>query len=232
MRKIRRALHASSLVLLLVTFGLFEGVSAQTRATTADLVGVIKDSTDAVLPGATVTVTNLDTNQVRSTRSGDDGRYAIPALAPGVYRVSVVLQGFKEELRENIEFSLGSLVELNVTLGLSGATETVQVNAEAPVADMQKTAVATVVSQRHIEGLPIDGRNFISFAVITPAVSTDRTPQQGASATSGLTFAGQRGAIQQHHRRWPEQQRSICRFRAGKLQSGSGPRVPGAHQFV
>ncbi len=108
-------------------------------------------------------------------------------------RVSVVLQGFKEELRENIEFSLGSLVELNVTLGLSGATETVQVNAEAPVADMQKTAVATVVSQRHIEGLPIDGRNFISFAVITPAVSTDRTPQQGASATSGLTFAGQRG---------------------------------------
>ena len=53
-------------------------------------------------------------------------------------------------------------------------------------------AVASVVSQQQIERLPIDGRNFISFAVITPGVSTDRTPQQGASATSGLTFAGQR----------------------------------------
>jgi hypothetical protein len=58
--------------------------------------------------------------------------------------------------------------------------------------DTQKTAVATVVSQRQIESLPINGRNFISFSVITPGVTTDRTPQQGASATSGLTFAGQR----------------------------------------
>ena len=192
MRRTPRSLGASSLMLLLVTVGLVDRSSAQTRATTADLVGVIKDGTDAVLPGAAVTVTNADTNQVRSTVSGADGRYAIPALPPGVYRVSVVLQGFREELRERIQLSLGSLTELNVTLGLAGATEVVRVIADAPVVDVQKTTVASVVSQRQIEQLPIDGRNFISFAVITPAVSTDRTPQQGASATSGLTFAGQR----------------------------------------
>ena len=192
MHRTCRSLSASSLMLLLVTVGVVEQASAQTRATSADLVGVITDSTDAVLPGATVTVRNSDTNQVRSTISGADGHYAIPALPPGVYRVSVVLLGFKEELRENIQLSLGSLVELNVTLGPAGATEAVQVIADAPVVDMQQTTVATVVSQRQIEQLPIDGRNFISFAIITPAVSTDRTPQQGASATSGLTFAGQR----------------------------------------
>ena len=58
--------------------------------------------------------------------------------------------------------------------------------------DLQETAVSNVVTQDQIEALPINGRNFICFSVITPGVSTDRTPQQGASGTSGLTFAGQR----------------------------------------
>jgi len=66
------------------------------------------------------------------------------------------------------------------------------VTAEAPLVDTQRTAVATVVSEQQIDNLPINGRNFISFSIITPGVTTDRTPQQGASATSGLTFAGQR----------------------------------------
>ena len=187
-----RFLRTSGLVLLLITSGRVDWSSAQTRATTADLVGVLKDTTEGVLPGAVVTATNVDTNQSRSTVSGSDGRYAIPALPPGVYRVSFALAGFKEETRENIQLSLGMLVELNVTLALAGATEAIKVMADAPVVDTQKTTVAMIVSQRQIEQLPIDGRNFISFAVITPAVSTDRTPQQGASATSGLTFAGQR----------------------------------------
>ena len=65
--------------------------------------------------------------------------------------------------------------------------------AEASPVDVRQTAVATVVTQRQIDALPINGRNFISFSVITPGVSGDRTPGQGAAATSGLTFAGQRG---------------------------------------
>jgi hypothetical protein len=165
---------------------------AQTRATSADLVGIVRDTTGGVLPGATVTATNVDTNQSRTVVTGDAGRYAIPALPPGVYRVSIALTGFAEEVRQNVQVSIGSLVELNVTLALAGATEAVRVVADAPIVDTQKTTIATVVSQEQIEYLPIDGRNFISFAVLTPAVSTDRTPQQGASATSGLTFAGQR----------------------------------------
>jgi len=165
---------------------------AQTRATSADLVGIVRDTTGGVLPGATVRATNVDTNQSRTVVTGDAGRYAIPALPPGVYRVSIALTGFAEEVRQNVQVSIGSLVELNVTLALAGATEAVRVVADAPIVDTQKTTIATVVSQEQIEYLPIDGRNFISFAVLTPAVSTDRTPQQGASATSGLTFAGQR----------------------------------------
>ena len=63
---------------------------------------------------------------------------------------------------------------------------------EQSVVDGDNTTVASVVGQQQIESLPINGRNFISFSVITPGVTTDNTPQQGASATSGLSFTGQR----------------------------------------
>jgi hypothetical protein len=140
----------------------------------------------------TVTVTNADTGVTRTSITDGDGRYAILALSPGTYRVRVELSGFVPQVREGVTLTLGSSVDVTFALALAGAQERVTVVAESPILDMQKTAVASVVSQQQIESLPINGRNFMSFSVITPGVSTDRTPQQGASATSGLTFAGQR----------------------------------------
>ena len=88
--------------------------------------------------------------------------------------------------------TLGLLIELNFRLRLAGVEERVSVVGQAPLVDPQRTVVSSVISQQQTEGLPINVRNFISFSVITPGVTVDRTPQQGASATSGLTFAGQR----------------------------------------
>jgi hypothetical protein len=168
------------------------GVNAQTRSTAADLVGTVRDQTGAILPGVVVTATNTATNVQRSTITQTDGRFALQALPPGVYRVEATLSGFVSETRQDLTLRLGELVELDFSMRVAGTVESVNVVADAPVVDVQKTAVASVVSQQQIESLPIDGRNFISFAIITPGVTTDRTPQQGASATSGLTFAGQR----------------------------------------
>jgi hypothetical protein len=167
-------------------------VSAQTRATSADLSGIVYDPSKAVLPGVTVTGTNKDTGVTRTSVTDGDGRYAILALPPGMYRVRAELSGFAPQVREDVALMLGSSVDLSFALALAGVQEQVTVVVASPILDMHKTAVASVVSQQQIEGLPINGRNFISFSVITPGVSTDRTPQQGASATSGLTFAGQR----------------------------------------
>ena len=165
---------------------------AQTRATSADLAGVVRDSTDAVLPGATVTATNTAINQTRFATTDGEGRFLIPALPPGTYDVAATLSGFAGELRPGVTLALGSRVDLSFVLNVSGTAETITVSAPGPLLDAQRTVVASVVSRQQIESLPIDGRNFLSFAVITPGVNTDRTPQQGASATSGLTFAGQR----------------------------------------
>ncbi len=179
-------------ILLVVAIAGTGALSAQTRATSADLSGVVYDPSKAVLPGVTITVTNADTGMTRTSVTDGDGRYAMLALPPGTYTVRVELSGFAPQVREGVPLTLGASVDLPFTLTLAGTQEQVTVTGESPVVDTQKTAVASVISQQQIESLPINGRNFISFSVITPGVTTDRTPQQGASATSGLTFAGQR----------------------------------------
>jgi hypothetical protein len=171
-----------------------EPARGQTRATTGDLTGVVSDSSHAILPGATVTATNVDTNLSRSALTDSTGRYTIPALPPGSYTVKAEMTGFAPQERQGITLLLGTTATLDFTLAVASQTERVLVSTEPPSPiDPQQTAVATVISKRQIDALPINGRNFISFSVITPGVSTDQTPQQGASATSGLTFAGQRG---------------------------------------
>jgi hypothetical protein len=166
---------------------------AQTRATTADLFDVIRDESNAIVPGAAVTATNTATGLDRTSWSGPDGRYSLPALPPGVYTVKCSLAGFGTQVAANVVLVLGQAAELSFTLRVAARSEDVTVLAESEAVEMQRTAVSTVVPQRLIDALPTNGRNFLAFSVLTPAVNADRTPQQGASATSGLTFAGQRG---------------------------------------
>ena len=166
--------------------------SGQARVTGADLDGVVADQSGGVLPGATVTVTNVAANLSRSVVCGADGRYIVPALPPGTYIIKVELSGFATSTRSGVVLALGQGVTIDATLAVGGAREDVSVTAEVPLVQVGRTELSAVVNQRFIDSLPINGRDFISFSVITPGVSTDRTPQQGASATSGLSFTGQR----------------------------------------
>jgi len=167
-------------------------LEAQARLTGADLQGTVSDESGGVLPAAAVTVTNVETNLTRTATSDGKGRYVVAALPPGTYKVSVALSGFAPRARDKVTLLLGQTVEVDFTLKVASAREEVTVTDEAPVVNPTQTAVSSVVGQQQIENLPINGRNFISFSVITPGVTTDRTPQQGSTATSGLSFMGQR----------------------------------------
>ncbi len=182
----------AALSLLLIPFVLPPGALAQARLTGADLQGTIKDESGAVVPGATVRATNLATNVSRTAVSDGKGTYYIGALPPGTYRITVNLSGFATQTREGLALRLGQEVEVDFTMKVAGGQEETTVTAEAPVVDPSQTAVQSVVGQQQIDNLPINGRSFIGFSVITPGVAPDRTPQQGASATSGLSFTGQR----------------------------------------
>lgn len=164
---------------------------AQARLTGADLQGTVMDETGAVLPGVTVTSTSVATNQTRQSVTDGQGRYFIAALVPGRYNVTAELSGFASAVRSDIKLALGQRVDLDLSLR-PGTQEAITVTASALLLDPTDTSVSTVVGQEQIDNLPINGRNFLSFSVITPGVTNDRTPQQGASATSGLSFGGQR----------------------------------------
>ena len=163
---------------------------AQTRPTTGDVTGVVYDQQRGVLPAATVTATNTETNQVRSVVTNGVGRFAVLALQPGLYTIKAELSGFSSETKKDVVVQLGTEAVLDFTLKIATTEDSITVVGSA--ADDFQTAIASVVTQQQIDTLPISGRNFISFAVITPGVTNDNTPQQGASATTGLTFSGQR----------------------------------------
>lgn len=179
----------SSLFLLILMMPVL--VFAQARLTGGDLSGTIQDNSNAVLPGVTVTATHLATNQSRVAVTDGEGNYYIAALAAGAYKVSAELAGFAGQTKTDVRLLLGQRLVLDFALS-PGAQEAITVTASSTLVDTTEPAVATVVSQEMIDSLPTNGRNFLSFSVITPGVTTDRTPQQGASATSGLSFGGQR----------------------------------------
>ena len=165
---------------------------AQARLTGADLDGVVTDQTGAVLPGCLVTVTSLDTDISRTVVTDATGHYNVPALPPGAYSVTASLSGFKVQRRDRVDLSLGQSVRIDFSLVVATASA-VTVSGEVPLVSASRTEVSTVISQEQISSLPSNGRNFIGFAIVAPGVGTDRTPLQGAAATSGLSFTGQRG---------------------------------------
>ncbi len=183
----RGALVAAILLIAASAYG-------QSGATTGSLSGVVQDLTGGVLVDAVVTATYLDTNTVRTARTDDHGRYAIAGLSPGAYAVSALAPAFvRVTTGAPVTIIVGKGTTADFTLTqVEAPGATVQVNAPAPFADPVRTVVSSTVARGEIDGLPINIRDPISFAFLAPGVSTDRTPQQGSSATSGMTFAGQR----------------------------------------
>ena len=164
--------------------------SAQSRVTGADLDGVVRDDTGAVVSGVSINAVNVHTALVRTTVSDSNGRLMLAAMPPGVYRVSAELFGFGGQTRDNVALQLGQAAHVEFALRLSGVMETIVVGGALPVLDSRQTAVAFTVGESQIRNLPINGRNFISFSLITPGVAPDRITS-GLVGSSGLSFTGQ-----------------------------------------
>jgi hypothetical protein len=165
---------------------------AQARLTGADLEGLVRDESGGILAGATVSIVNTETDVARTIETDTHGRFRALALPPGEYRIGIDRAGFATRTLDGIVLALGQSLSLDMTMKVAAVEEGVTVVAETPVIEAGHTAVSIVVRQDQVQNLPTNGRNFLSFTLLTPGVATDRTPQQGATATSGLSFAGQR----------------------------------------
>jgi hypothetical protein len=162
---------------------------AQGGTATATLSGRVLDDTDSVLPGVTVTVTNLATNQARVVVTNDEGRYTFPGLAPGRYSLSCELTGFANFLRPEITLNVGSAATIDAVMRVSTLEETVTVTGDSPIVEVARTDLSTVINREQIESLPTNSRNYLDFTLLTPAtVENVSTTSQGI----GLNVGGSR----------------------------------------
>jgi hypothetical protein len=140
---------------------------------TATLSGTIKDSTNAVLPGVTVSISSpSQVGGVQTSVTDASGIYRFPALHPGVYRMDAVLTGFSSVRRENVILPLGTTVTVDVTLSLASVTESVQVNAASPVVDTMSSASNTQLSDAMLQNLPT-GRFQPDIINMVPGISSN-----------------------------------------------------------
>src|ERR1044072_5238280 len=166
----------------------------QAQSNAADIQGTVKDSTGAVVTNATVTARNPSTTFSRTANTNDEGSYHIINVPPGDYEVTVEAANFKKAVLPKVTVTVGQRAERDVTLELGQLSESVTVSdATAEIVETSKTAVATTIDQQRINNLPINERNYLSFALTTSTVGRDNGRPIGPAPTTGLNFGGQRG---------------------------------------
>ena len=161
---------------------------AQSQAAGGAIEGTITDESGAVLPGATVTVKSPATGLTREAPTDASGLFRAPLLPVGTYDVSVALQGFATTKRTGLTLNIGQTLAVNMTLKVASAQEEITVTAEAPLLEATRSQQSSVVNERAVANLPVNGRNFIDFVLTTPGVTRD--PRGG-----DISFAGQRGTL-------------------------------------
>ena len=179
-----RALSQRHFWLALCASLLAGSLSAQTLGT---VTGEVKDSTGAVVVGAAVTVRNTATNGLREAATNEEGVYSIPALNPGIYDVKAEKPGFKAASRTAIELQVQQTARIDFTLEVGQVSETVEVTGAAPLLTTENATVGTVIEQKRITDLPLNGRNFLSLVALSPNVTYGFTPAAQAAGRQGGT---------------------------------------------
>ncbi|HEY8551144.1 MAG TPA: TonB-dependent receptor [Vicinamibacterales bacterium] len=170
--------------------------SAAAQEQRASLEGTVKDNTGAVLPGATVTVKGPAAPAGLTAVTDAGGIFRFPALPTGVYEVTAELEGFAAARVENVELFLGQLKTVNLTLSVSGVTESVQVTAEPPLIDVRQNAAFANIRKDFIDNLP-KGRDFTSIVSLAPGANWEVKQGGGdtlINAKGGISVDGASGA--------------------------------------
>jgi hypothetical protein len=178
---------------LTASFAACAGVAGWSQTSGAGTInGSVMDPNKAVIPGATVTVTDVDTGVSHVYTTDSAGLYTAPFLLPGHYQVSATATNFGKVQANGINLLVGQTLTINLTMKVTSATTTVEVSATNEILDTEKTEVSQVVDTELVSNLPVNARNWSDFVLLTPNVTQD--------GTSGLiSFHGISGLYNQNY---------------------------------
>ena len=166
---------------------------------TSEITGTVTDPTKAIISGATISIVNPETNLQRTVTSNASGLFSAPALPPGRYNIKVEAKGFSSQARNNLELQVGQIANLEISLQVGNVSEVVEVTGGAPVLDTETTSVGTVIENKRIVELPLNGRNYLQLASLIPGATTNGPASSqgqqrmgGARNSFALNIAGQR----------------------------------------
>ncbi len=189
--------RSGRLVFLLFVVFLGSAVSAfaQVGASTAQLNGSVRDESGGAVVKAAITLREMDTNRVYTATSNDAGFYVLPNVPSGRYELKVAFTGFASYTQTGIVLTVGQTATVDVNLKISTHGEQVTVTGEAPAVEPSRTEISQVIGTKEIGSLPISGRLFTDFALLTPGVATGRTSLQSTFTEFEVTrvsFGGMR----------------------------------------
>ncbi len=183
---VRKLVTVAVQLLLLATLAFAQGVA------TGDLHVTVRDPKASLVPNAAVTARDESKALERATSENTDGQYRILLLPPGTYTVTITAPGFAKATVTGVAIAVGTMAEIPISLSVAGTEEVINVSSAAELVETQRTSSTDTIDQRRIDNLPINGRNYINFALTDSQVLRDNAPSIGAAPTSGLNMSGQR----------------------------------------
>src|SRR5882757_9593859 len=158
--------------------------AAIAQVTTGSLLGTVRDASGAVIPGATVTVTDTGKGTTSVKQTDTAGNYSVPYLLPGTYNVAVEMKGFKRSVANNVVVDIDQKANLDFTLETGGASETVEVTSAPPLIRLDSSELGEVVGKREVQNLPLNGRNFAQLVYLVPGVTSGQAGENLSGSSS------------------------------------------------
>ena len=164
---------------------------AFSQGATASIRGIVRDSTGAVLPGATVIVKHVDSGLTRTVTSSENGAYNAELLPVGAYEINTNLPGFKQETRRGINLVVGEQAVINLTLEVGAAAESVTVTDEAPIVNATLSSTSGLINEAQVKELPLNGRSFDQLLTLNVG-TVDNRSNVGNNNWTSFSVAGKR----------------------------------------
>ncbi len=203
-------------------------IPIQAQAPTGTILGTVTDSSGAVVPNATITITNKATGVARTLTANTEGLYSAPALAPGEYEVRSELQGFRTTVRD-AQVLAGSPTTVDMAMLVGETREVVTVEAATAQINYDNNTIAGVIERQTIQDLPLNGRSSLQLAQLEPGVTVQPgSPSQFNAMFNVYILGGTRSLRHRpadHHGRRSDQRRNGGRH-LDELLAGSGAGIP------